>query len=342
MTYPDPISEPVTIFDVAEAAGVSSATVSRVLNNKAHVRNATREAVLQAVTRLGYVANQHARCLAGGRSQVVGLLVYGLGSSYTAAIVRGIDYALMLGQYDLLLYTTHSHKEVDHIAMITQGLADGLLLLLPRTPTEYLTLLQQQQFPYILIDHQGLGDYHRSVGSANFQGAYQATRYLIELGHRRIGFITGALELGSANERLAAYRAALAEAGLASDPALIHEGSFLQPQGFAGAETLLSLPDRPTAIFASNDAMAFGVMEAARMRSLRIPEDLSVIGFDDIPRAAEAYPPLTTVRQPLQQMGQTAVENLLNLIRDPQFEVKQIVLPTELIIRGSCRPPQEL
>jgi LacI family transcriptional regulator len=144
--------------------------------------------------------------------------------------------------------------------------------------------------------------------------------------------------VGCAVDRLAGYQAALAESGLAIDPALIREGNFFQPQGFAGAEELFNLPERPTAIFASNDEMAFGVMEAARVHGLRLPEDLSVIGFDDIPRAAEVYPPLTTVRQPLEQMGRVAAEVLLKLINDPEFVVERIALPTELIVRGSCSP----
>jgi LacI family transcriptional regulator len=290
---------------------------------------------------LGYVANQQARSLAGGRSYVIGLLVHGFGTSYMGAIVRGIDEALDAAQYDLMLYTTHRRKtkESAYVATITRGLTDGLLLVLPRTPAAYLESLRRQQFPYILIDHQGLGDYHHSVGATNFQGAHAATRHLIELGHRRIGFITGALELGCAVDRLTGYQAALAEFGIPVDPALIREGDFFQPQGFAGANALFSLPERPTAIFASNDEMAFGVMEAARVHGLRLPEDLSVIGFDDIPRAANVYPPLTTVRQPLEQMGRVAAETLMKLIDDSQFVVERIVLPTELIVRQSCRSP---
>ncbi|MFO7166717.1 MAG: LacI family DNA-binding transcriptional regulator [Chloroflexota bacterium] len=338
---PDRPSGTVTIVDVAREAGVSYATVSRVLNNKAHVRPEKREAVLRAMTRLGYVVNQQARSLAGGRSYVVGLLVHGLGNSYMGAIVRGIDEALDAAQYDLMLYTTHRRKakEAAYVAAITRGLTDGLLLVLPRDPASYLALLQQQRFPYVLIDHQGLGDYHHSVGAANYQGAYAATRYLIELGHRRIGFITGALELGCAVDRLAGYRAALAEFGLPDDPALVQEGDFFQPQGFTAANALLNLPEPPTAIFASNDEMAFGVLEAARMRGLRLPEDLSVIGFDDIPQTAHVHPALTTVRQPLEQMGRVAAETLLKLISDPQFVVERIVLPTELVIRESCCAP---
>jgi LacI family transcriptional regulator len=338
MSRPDQSSENVTIFDVAQAAGVSYATVSRVLNNKAHVKPEKREAVLRAMSRLGYVANQQARSLAGGRSYVIGLLVPGLGNSYLGAIVRGIDDALDAAQYDLMLYTTHRRKtkEPAYVAAITRGVTDGLLLVLPRDPGAYLESLQRQRFPYMLIDHQGLGDYHHSIGAENFQGAYTATRYLIELNHRRIGFITGTPELGCSVERLAGYKAALTEFGIPIDPALIYEGDFQQPQGFEGTLTLLALPDPPTAIFASNDEMALGVMEAARVRGLRLPEDLSVIGFDDITQAAQVHPTLTTIHQPLEQMGRLAAETLLKLINDPTFVVERIVLPTHLVIRQSC------
>lgn len=332
---------PVTSLDVARAAGVSSATVSRVLNNKGHVSPETREIVLQAAKRLGYVANQQARSLAGGRSRVIGLLVHGMETSYMGAIVRGIDRVLVDAQYDLMLYTTHYRQdhEADYVAAITRGLADGLLLVLPRDPGAYLESLQQQQFPYMLVDHQGLGDYHRSVGATNIQGSYEATRYLIELGHRRIGFITGPMALGCAVDRLAGYRAAMTDFGLPIDPALICPGQFFQPQGFACAEALFKLPERPTAIVASNDEIAFGVMEAARVHGLSLPKDLSVIGFDDTPRASQVYPQLTTIRQPLEQMGQTAVEMLLELIDDPELVVERITLPTELVIRASCCSP---
>jgi LacI family transcriptional regulator len=341
MARADDSSETVTIFDVAREAGVSYATVSRVLNNKDHVKPEKREAVLRAMARLGYIANQQARSLAGGRSRVVGLLVQGLESSYTGEIVRGIDEELVAAQYDLMLYTTHRRKtkESVYVAAISRGMADGLLLSLPRDPAAYIETLRRQNFPYVLIDHQGIGDEHRSVGATNWQGAADATRHLIDLGHRRIGFITGAMELGCAVERLAGYRATLGEYGIAADPALVYEGDFLRPAGLAGARELLSQPDPPTAIFASNDEMALGVIQAARDCGLRVPDDLSVIGFDDIPPAAMVYPPLTTVRQPLAQMGRVATQMLLRLIDNPQLQVEHVALPTELIVRQSCQAP---
>src|SRR5262245_8129083 len=329
----------VTIMDVAQEAGVSYATVSRVVNNKGYIKPETRERVMRAVTRLGYVVNQQARRLASGRSQVVGLLVPGVDSAYIGEIIRGIDEELVSASYDLMLFTTHQRRtrESAHVATLTQGMADGLLLVLPRDPGAYLETLRRRGFPYVLIDHQGIDDAGPAVGATNHQGGYDATRHLIELGHRRIGFITGRLDLGCSNDRLAGYHAALAEFGLPADPQLVREGDFSQPTGFRCARELLDLPQSPTAIFASNDVMAFGVMEAARVRGLQIPADISIVGFDDIAQASHVHPQLTTVRQPLEQMGRLATRMLLRQIDDRQRPAERIDLPTELIIRESCR-----
>jgi LacI family transcriptional regulator len=335
--------EGVTIFDVAREAGVSYATVSRVLNNKDHVKPEKRQAVLEAVRRLGYVANSQARSLAGGSSRVIGLLVQDIGNSYTGEIVRGIDEELSAAGYDLMLYTTHRRKakESAYVDAIARGLADGLLLILPRDSDAYLESLRMQNFPYVLIDHQGIGDYARSVGATNWQGAYDATRYLLEIGHKRIGFITGDMELGCATDRLAGYEAALSDYDIAPDPTLVRTGDFHRPQGFAGAYALLDLSEPPTAIFASNDEMAFGVMEAVRVRGLKIPDDISVVGFDDIYQASLVHPALTTVRQPMEHMGRSATRMLLDLIVNPQQQIGRVTMPTTLVVRESCTAPNQ-
>src|SRR5215217_1989815 len=236
MARSDKAPSEVTIFDVAREAGVSYATVSRVINNKDHVKPDKRVRVLQAMTRLGYVVNQQARRLAGGKSQVVGLVVPGVDNSYLGEIIRGVDEELASVSYDLMLYTTHRRRtrESTYVAMLTQGLADGLLLLLPRDPGAYIEALRRRGFPFVLIDHQGIDEVGPSVGATNQRGGGMATRYLIELGHRRIGFITGTLDLRCSTDRLAGYREALAEFGLPFDPALVREGDFMQPDGYRG------------------------------------------------------------------------------------------------------------
>jgi len=338
------LARDITIFDVADEAGVSYSTVSRVVNNKSNVNPETRERVLRAMAQLGYVGNVPARSLAGGTSRVVGLLVDHLNTSYMGEIIRGIDEALEAHNYNLMLYTTHRRKtkESAYVTKLTRNFADGLLLILPRNESAYLETLHQRHFPHVLIDYQGYNQNVPSIITTNRKGAYDAVSYLIGQGHRRIGFVTGTIEFGCAQERLAGYQTALRDHGIELDSDLICEGDFLQPQGYRCTQQLLSLETPPTALFVSNDVMAFGAMEAARVHGLQIPTDLSIIGFDDIPQAAHVHPGLTTVRQPLEEMGRRAAELLLRYIANPQAEVERIELPTELILRDSCQAPHSL
>ena len=285
--------------------------------------------------------NIQARKLAGGRARVVGLVVHDLWSSYQVEILRGIDTELAAGQYDLMLYTSHGRAATEsaYVSALTQGLAEGLLLLLPRGLSAYVAGLTQRQFPYVLVDHEGVPGVAPAIGATNRQGARDATRHLLELGHRRIGFITGKLEFGAARDRLNGYQAAFADFHCEVDRTLICEGDFQRPRALAAARALLSGFVRPTAIFASNDVSAFGVMEAAREVGLRIPEDLSVVGFDDIPEASNVDPPLTTVRQPLEEMGCVAARTLLAMMHQRELRPDRIELPTRLIVRGSSCPP---
>jgi LacI family transcriptional regulator len=335
-------SNKVTIFDVASEAGVSYGTVSRVINNDPHVKEETRQRIIAVMDRLGYVVNRQARSLAGGRSQMIGLLVPDLETGYIGEIIRGIDTELEISHYDIVLYTTHrrENKEANYVATLTHGMVDGLLLVLPRNPRTFLDSLRQHHFPHVLIDHQGIDDKGPAVGATNWQGAYTATEYLAKLGHQRIGFITGWMDLGCARDRLAGYKSALRTYHLAVDNSIIYEGDFHQPSGYEGASSFLKLPDPPTAIFASNDVMAMGAIEAVRVHGLRIPEDMSILGFDDIPQVASLHPRLTTVRQPLEQMGRVAAQMLLDFLKDPQKTTHRIELPTELIVRDSCQEPR--
>jgi len=332
----------VTIIDVAAEANVSYGTVSRVINHDVHVKQETRDRVLQTMVRLGYVANRQARSLAGGRTNNIGVLIPDLGTGYIGEIIRGIDAELGLSDLDLILYTTHrtASKEANYVTNLATGMVDGLILVLPRSPADFIGILTKQNFPFILIDHQGIGPDCPAVGAANWQGGFTATEYLIKLGHQRIGFITGWMDLGCALDRLDGYRSALRTNHIPDAPELIYEGTFFQPDGFTGASILLDLPNPPTAIFASNDVMAMGVMDAIRHRGLCVPDDVSVIGFDDIPQASLIRPALTTVRQPLEKMGRVATQMLLELLNKSQKKIGRIELPTELIIRDSCKVPR--
>ena len=333
----------ITIIDVAAEAGVSYGTVSRVINNNVNVKEETRERVLDAMQRLGFVANRQARSLAGGKSNSIGVLVPDLGTGYIGEIIRGIDAELGLSGLDLILYTTHrtASKEANYVANLATGMVDGLLLVLPRSPADYIGILTQRNFPFVLIDHQGTSQDCPSVGATNWQGGYNATEYLIKLGHQRIGFITGWMDLGCALDRLDGYRSALRTYHIPEAPELIYEGTFFQPDGFAGASALIDLPNPPTAIFASNDVMAMGAMDAVRSRGLRVPDNISILGFDDIPQAALVHPALTTVRQPLEQMGRVATQMLLDVLKAPDKAINRLELPTELMIRGSTAPHKD-
>jgi LacI family transcriptional regulator len=326
-----------TIFDVARASGVSYATVSRVVNNYPHVRDDTRQRVLLAMRELGYVAHTSARALASGRTQVIGLLAQGADNAFFSSVIRGVDQQVAASGYDFMLCTTHDRreKEAEYVARLSHGMVDGLLIILPRGLPDYVEQLRPERFPFVLIDYDDEAPGCDMVNCANRPGARAAIDHLLELGHRRIGFITGTLNVGSTHERLAGYREALAAAGVLYTDELVVQGDFMEPRGFEAACELLALPDRPTAIFASSDAAAFGVLRAARESGLRVPEDLSVVGFDDIPEASYVDPALTTVRQPLQEMGRTAVRRLMALLAEPEAPPQRIVLATELLVRGS-------
>ena len=333
----------VTIVEVAEKAGVSLGTVSRVMNNDSHVAPETRERVSAVMREMGYVANRQARGLKSSRTNVVGVLAPDLGTGYIGEILHGIDAELALHQLDLMLFTTHrtATKEANYVANMVRGMVDGLLLILPRNPADYMGTLTQRNFPFVLIDHQGTGNPCPAVGATNWQGGYHATEYLIKLGHKRIGFITGSMDLGAAIDRLEGYKSALQVHHLPYDSKLIYEGTFWQPDGYAGGSALLDLEAPPTAIFASNDVMAMGAMDAIRSRGLRIPEDISIIGFDDIPQAAMVRPALTTVRQPLEEMGRLATQLLIDQLKNPEKEIGRIELPTQLIVRDSTSSPKD-
>jgi len=331
----------VTITDVARASGVSSSTVSRVLSGYEFVRESTRDRVMEAVERLGFVANLPARSLASGRSRIIGLLVPNLDNGYVGTITQGIDQELAHANYDLVLYTSHHHpgKESFYVNAIVNGLTDGLLLVAPLVPLTYLDALREQYLPYVMIDQVDTSANSSVVEATNWQGAYEATRYLSQLGHTQIAFITGALVVRSAVDRLQGYKAALVDCGIPIREELIFEGNFQQQIGYEIAKSLLrGVIPPPTAIFASNDLSAFGAMDAAREHGLHVPDDISIMGFDDISQASLVFPKLTTVRQPLVEMGRVAVQLLMEQIEDQSRPAQHVALATQLIIRDSCGP----
>jgi len=326
---------------VALLAGVSYSTVSRVVNGHPNVNPVTRERVQGAMSELGYVAHVTARALASGRTQAIGLLAQELDNPFFSVVIKGIDQEVSVADYDLLLCTTHSRreKEAEYVARLSHGMVDGLLILLPTGLPEYVEHLRAEHYPFVLIDHDSDAPGCNIVNAANRSGTRQGITYLIGLGHRRIGFICGREDVGASHQRYAGYREALTEAGIQVDDSLVVAGDFLEPRGYEAAQELLRLLRPPTAIFASSDAAAFGVLGAARDAGLQVPRDLSVLGFDDIVEASYVGAALSTVRQPLREMGRVAVQRLLSLLSDPSQPPTRIVMDTELVIRQTTAPP---
>jgi LacI family transcriptional regulator len=329
-----------TIEDVANAAQVSKMTVSRVINNHPGVAKKTRRRILEAIDSLGYVANPAARAL-NGVSQIIGLIVPDVTSSYTGEVLKGVSRAAERLDYGLMLYaqgsltSDHERRSTYYASLLGNGLADGVLLIVPHDYEVLVKTFQEHDLTYVLIDHHGDASNEPAVTATNRKGIIDAMRYLIALGHRRIGFITGNMRMTCARDRLQGYRDALAEFGIPYDEALVREGDFLRPSGFHQGESLLASDDRPTAIMVSNDMMAFGVMDAAKKNGLLVGTDVSIIGFDDLPMASQVYPALTTVRQPMDMMGEAAMEMLVTMLQGRKLASPRRELTTDLIIRDS-------
>jgi LacI family transcriptional regulator len=254
-------------------------------------------------------------------------------------VIQGISEAAEQLDYGLMLYTqghtsdNRMSRTTYYASLLSNGLADGVVLVVPYNYDVLIEAFKEHDMPYVIIDHHGTTENEPAVTATNRKGVLEAMRHLLALGHRRIGFITGRMTLDCSVDRLQGYRDGLAEVGLSYDAELVREGDFEQPTGFRRAVELLSLADRPTAIIASNDEMAFGVMDAIKDAGLRVGRDISVIGFDDIPMASNVHPALTTVRQPMAAMGATALELIVTLLEGRTPITLQRELATELVIR---------
>jgi LacI family transcriptional regulator len=332
----------VTIREIADRAGVSIATVSRVLNGREDVAEETRELVSRIIRDHGYTANRSARGLSAGRTSLVGVLVPLVFPAYFSAILAGAAEALAEQELRVVLSPTgHEHdREVSLLDRLMHGLTDGALIVLPEESSDELEGLLGQGYRFVVVDPRlPLDQRIPAVSAAHTSGADQAMRHLLDLGHRRIAAITGPPGWVATEDRRRGYHAALAAAGILPDPALEVDADFEIPGGREAAGYLLDLPDPPTAIFAFNDNLAIGAIEAARARGVRVPEGLSVVGFDDVEHATIVSPALTTVRQPLAEMGRTAVNLLIRLLERQRFETLRVELGTRLVVRDSTAPP---
>lgn len=327
----------VTIREVAQAAGVSVATVSKVLNERYGVSGATSERVRAVIAELGYESSLVARSLRNTRTNVIGLLVADF-EPFSTEVLKGAADAIRDSGYELVVYSAAGREtqlvgwERRHLNRVSGTLVDGAVLVTP-TVTDIVTSI-----PIVAIDpHEGPTGLP-TIDSDNLKGARLAVEHLLGLGHRHIGMVTGRPDLESARLREQGFREAHAAAEVPVDESVILRGDYKPQVAAEAACEMLSRPDRPTAVFAASDMTALATMEVAAELGIRVPEELSVVGFDNIPDSMLASPPLTTVEQPIREMGHRAVQLLVHHIREEDLDERHICLPTRLVVRGSTAP----
>ncbi len=325
----------MTIGDVARTAGVSVATVSKVINARYGVAAATSRRVQDVIDELGYESSLVARSLRSHRTNVIGILVAEF-EPFSTELLKGISEAVADTGYELLAYSAggRAGREVGweqrSLSRLGGTLIDGAILVTPTVVDPH------EGIPVVAVDPHTGPSGPPTVDSDNLAGARTATEYLLGLGHTRIGLLGGRPDLESARLREEGYRQALAAAGIAVDPDLVRVGGYKPDVADQPAHELLTLPEPPTAVFAANDISAIRTIEVAQELGLRVPEDLSVIGFDNVPESALCVPPLTTIAQPIRQMGAEALRMLVDLVAGVERE-PHLRLPTALVERESCR-----
>lgn len=329
-----------TIRDVAEHAGVSVATVSKVINQRYGVAAETTARVRAVISELGYEASLVAQSLRNHRTNVIGILVADL-EPFSTELLKGAADAIRGSGFELVVYSAGGGAgdmvgwERRYLSRLSGTLVDGAVLV---TPT---VVDVQHGAPVVAVDpHTGPSDFP-TVDADSLRGARLATEYLLSLGHRRIALLAGREDLQSAKLREEGYREALAAAGVPFVESLVRIGGYDAELAKSAAHELLSGPERPTAVFAANDITAIATIEVAQAIGMRVPEDLSVVGFDNIPESALCTPPLTTVNQPIRTMGERAVELLIRLIREQPVEHTHLTLDTKLVVRGSTAPVRQ-
>jgi LacI family transcriptional regulator len=330
----------VTIADIAREAGVSLPTVSRVLNGRGDVSPATRRRVEDLLAQHG---DRRRVSGAAGRANLIDLVFNDLDSPWAVEILRGVEKVAHAAGVGAVVSAVH-HRAASAqqwLVGIRSRNSDGAILVTSELAPQLHAELRRLGMPTVVIDPAGVPTFDiPTIGATNWAGGRSAVEHLLSLGHRRVGMITGPPALLCSRARLDGYRAALESAGVTVDDRLVRQGDFSHESGFGQGTALLELPDPPTAVFASSDQMALGVYEAARRQGLRVPDDLSVVGFDDLPQARWSPPPLTTVRQPLAEMGRAAARTLLQLVQGESPDALRVELATELVVRHSSAAPR--
>lgn len=328
--------EHVTLDLIAREAGVSPSTVSRILNGTAKVSDDKRLAVEDTIARFNFQPNMMARSLAMGQTYTIGVLTQFIESPFYGEALRGIEDALSGTQYSPLFVSGHWNlkKEEARMRLLQARRVDGVIILTGRLSDQQL-LKYAQRLPIIVTGRQLAAPKLASVDVDDFSGARDATRHLIELGHTRIAFIAGPSDHPDAAERLRGYQQALADAGIEGVPELVLRADFLESGGMLAINQLLESRASFTAVFASNDQMAYGARLALYRRNIRVPEDISLVGYDDLPNSTYSMPPLTTVRQPVYEIGKLAAQAMLKLIAGEAADIA--APPLELVVRESTR-----
>ncbi len=331
----------VSIKDIAKAAGVSHTTVSRALRDDPRISEQTRNLVHRLATEMGYSPSAIARGLATGKTNTVGMVVTTISDPFVAPIVQGTERKAMEAGYSLLLSQSGAdpERELAAVRLLRERRVDGVIVTASRVGELYTPLLSDLRVPIVLINNQKGGEYLHSIYVNDFAGARMAVEHLIGLGHRDIAYVACPERERSNRNRMSGYRAALESSGLPLNEELIVQlsGKADMDRGAAVAEKFLSLDERPTALFCYNDVTAIGALQALHEGGVRVPEDISIVGFDDVPISSVVCPALTTVAQPKEEMGVKAMEMLLALIEGEERE--NIVVQPKLVIRESTAPP---
>lgn len=332
----------VTIKQVSEYAGVSSATVSRVINNTDTVKEKTRDLVLKAMSELGYRHNVLAASLASNKTNTIGYVVPELHGSFFGAMMGGSEFVLRNAHKHMFVATGHSDeaKEKEEIEALLSRRCDALILHVEAVSDEYLVELAKQDVPLVIVNRYIAEIGENCISLDNEKGAYIATRHLIDIGHKEIAYISGSLFKADGKNRLAGHIRALEEAGIAYDSNMMHEGNFQAKSGDAGIKALHNSGQHFSAVACANDEMASGAINALRELGKKVPEDVSVIGFDNVDFASYLSPGLTTIEYPVQEIGNMAARWILNrAYGDHKMELKHILEP-RLILRGTTCSPE--
>jgi LacI family transcriptional regulator len=331
----------VTIRDVAREAGVSVATVSRVLNDSGPVSESARARILDVAGRLRYAPNEAARTLISSRTSTLGVILPDLHGEFFSEVIRGLDQAAKASGFHLLVSGSHNDANETKAALrAMRGRVDGLVVMAPDANTAGVASGLPDGVPIVLLNCPTVDGRADSIEIDNYGGAYAMVRHLAHGGRRRVAIVTGTPNNRDAAERLRGYRDALRASGVQARAEWELPGNFTEASGYEAARRFLALERRPEALFASNDSMAIGALSALREGGLRVPEDVAIGGFDDIPMAQYTTPPLTSVRVPMGMLGAEAVDLLVLAVRkDGRHRMRRKTLATELVVRGSCGRP---